>query len=213
MSSDVEKRLKALDIGRFQVMALLQTARYYRLYGDLVRAKSFGLNRAVFYAWAKHYGPRGVRTLHHVDDTKLVVSGSGKCPEGYTEVLGECVKVSSRGYFEFGGVEQTPQDYDQQVTYRVRRLVDPEKVLRVALEYVSKFPEGVLRDPTKFYKYVYEPVRDTFFIELLTKGYVEPKKDIIERLHELERMLEKVREAQKSLTSFIKQEDTSGQSK
>ena len=63
MSSDVEKRLKALDIGRFQVMALLQTARYYRLHGDLMRAKSFGLNRAVFYAWAKHYGPRSVKTL------------------------------------------------------------------------------------------------------------------------------------------------------
>jgi hypothetical protein len=70
----------------------------------------------------------------------------------------------------------------------------------------------VLRDPTKFYKYVYEPVRDTFFIELLTKGYVEPRKDIIERLHELERMLEKVKETQKSLTSFIKQENTSSQS-
>jgi hypothetical protein len=41
LSSDVEKRLKALDIGRFQVMALLQTARYYRLHGDLMRAKSF----------------------------------------------------------------------------------------------------------------------------------------------------------------------------
>jgi len=38
-------------IGRFQVMGLLQAARYYVLYGDLEKAKSFGINRAIFYAW------------------------------------------------------------------------------------------------------------------------------------------------------------------
>ncbi|MEM2914657.1 MAG: hypothetical protein QXH91_04575, partial [Candidatus Bathyarchaeia archaeon] len=37
-------------LGRFQVMGLLQAARYYLITGNMERAKSFGLNRAVFYA-------------------------------------------------------------------------------------------------------------------------------------------------------------------
>ncbi len=41
---------KPVKIGRFQVMALLQAARYYVLTGDINKAKSFGLNRAIFYA-------------------------------------------------------------------------------------------------------------------------------------------------------------------
>jgi len=55
---DKIKLLKAMGIGRFQVMALLQAARHYIIHKDLKKAKSFGLNRAIFYAWAKHYGPR-----------------------------------------------------------------------------------------------------------------------------------------------------------
>lgn len=40
-------------IGRFQVMATLQAARAYALGLSLEEAKSFGLNRAIFYAAAK----------------------------------------------------------------------------------------------------------------------------------------------------------------
>jgi len=42
-------------------MALLQAARYYLLTGDLEKAYSFGLNRAIFYAWAKRRGGAGSR--------------------------------------------------------------------------------------------------------------------------------------------------------
>jgi len=40
-------------VGRFQVMATLQAARAYALGYSLDEAKSFGLNRAIFYAAAK----------------------------------------------------------------------------------------------------------------------------------------------------------------
>ena len=56
-----EKKLTATKVGRFQVMGLLQAARYYLLTGDLQKAKSFGLNRAIFYAWAKHYKAKAPR--------------------------------------------------------------------------------------------------------------------------------------------------------
>lgn len=204
--SDVEKKLKALGVGRFQVMALLQAARYYKLLGNLEKAKSFGLNRAIFYAWAKYYGPRERRIQLAIEEElrKLLknVQGTTKCPEGYIEVLGECVRTSPRGFFEIGGVEQTPLEYDQQVTWKIRPLVDPERAWMAALSYVSRFPEWVLRDPQKFYKYVYEPVRDAFFKELAEKGYVEPPSSILERLHALEQVVEKARKAQRTLIDF-----------
>ena len=42
-----------MAVGRFQVMATLQAARAYILGKSLNSAKSFGLNRAIFYAAAK----------------------------------------------------------------------------------------------------------------------------------------------------------------
>ena len=48
-----------MAIGRFQVMAMLQAARAYRLGLPLESSLSWGLNRAIFYAAAK----RGFRRL------------------------------------------------------------------------------------------------------------------------------------------------------
>lgn len=42
-----------MAVGRFQVMATLQAARAYVLGMRVASAKSFGLNRAIFYAAAK----------------------------------------------------------------------------------------------------------------------------------------------------------------
>ena len=55
-------------VGRFQVMATLQAARARTLGLDLDEAKSWGLNRAVFYAAAKrgfrHGGAGGTKPSH-----------------------------------------------------------------------------------------------------------------------------------------------------
>jgi len=53
LTSEVRSADKARRIGRFQVMALLQAARYYVLTRDYEKALSFGLNGATSYAWAK----------------------------------------------------------------------------------------------------------------------------------------------------------------
>ncbi len=204
---DIEKRLKAHGIGRFQVMALLQAVRHYLLYNDLGRAKSFGLNRAIFYAWAKYYGSRQYHRLARVEELlrKQLVRGvkPSKCPENYVEVLGECIRVSPNNYYEIGESEQKPYDFDRQVLFKIKRLIDPGKAWSEAVKYVSSFPEYVLKDPVKFYKYVYEPVRDTFFIQLIEKGYVEAPREIIERLKSLEEMSRKVREKQRNILDYM----------
>ncbi len=158
--------------GRFPVMALLQAARYYLLYGDLEKAKSFGLNRAIFYAWAKYYGPARRSRI------QLASSSSGRGSryrrggvEGeWRVVAGERVQVSPSGWFVMGGVEQRPEDFDRQVARRFEEAGIPfEEAWKAALEYVKRFPRSVLTDPQKFYKEVYEPVRDQF-VERVLRG-------------------------------------------
>jgi len=60
------------------------------------------------------------------------------------------------------GKEQLPQDFDRQVRTKFESLIPWEIVWRRALAYVKMFPQETLRDPNRFFKYVYEPVRDVF---------------------------------------------------
>ncbi|KSW12783.1 hypothetical protein CF15_07750 [Pyrodictium occultum] len=204
-----EDLLRMAGVGRFQVMALLQAARHYRLRGDLEKAKSWGLNRAIFYAWAKHYGPRGWRRAARLEELLRRPSGAeegraGRCPEGMVEELGECVAIGPRGWYSIGGEEQTPRDFDREVASRASRVVPWDKAWQAALEYVSLFPEWVLRDPQRFYKLVYEPVRDTFFLQLLRGEKPRPPRSIMERLESLSKMEEKGR--QMGLDAFLKKQ-------
>ncbi len=183
-----EDLVRFAGLGRFHVMALLQAARYYRLFGDLEKAWSWGLDRAVFYAWAKHYGRerRRALTLRGLEEAARRGGGGGGCPEGMVRVLGECVEVGRGGWFAFGGVEHSPAEFRRRVVERVSRLVPWERAWEAALRYVSRFPEWVLRDPRLFYKYVYEPVRDRFFVELVEGRVPEPPRWVLERLEALE---------------------------
>lgn len=201
----VDKK-KVYGLGRFQVMALLQAARYYHVMKDVDKAKSFGLNRAIFYAWAKHYGGAKTYSLIRIENElrRQILRGSkpSKCPEDYVEVLGECVKISPNGFYMFGDMEQKPFDYDQQVTARIKKLLDPTKVWESALNYVSLFPESILKNPVYFYKYVYEPVRDVFFDKVINNEEIKPPKDLLDRLSSMEELVKRTR--QKSLLDYSK---------
>ena len=154
-------------IGRFEVMALLQAARYYLLTGDLDKAKSFGLNRAIFYAWAKYYGPHGRHTRFAAYRPREG-GGSRASEKRFVKVFGtEEVPVSDRGWFEMGGKEQLPSDFDRVVKSKIEAVAPWEVVWSKTLEYLKRFPTSILKDPQKFYKYVYEPVRDRFVEKVL----------------------------------------------
>jgi hypothetical protein len=156
-------------IGRFQVMGLLQAARYYVLKGDVEKAKSWGLNRAIFYAWAKYYGPTSRRLLNRVREVFKTASNYRDEELKWDSLGGERAQVSPNGYYVIGGVEQTPLDYDRNIAYKIEASGIPyEEAWRRAVEYVRGFPERVLLDPQEFYKKVYEPVRDRF-AELVRK--------------------------------------------
>ena len=152
-------------IGRFQVMALLQAARYYVLYGDMDKAKSFGLNRAIFYAWAKHYGPASRGPAGG-----KAAGGGGRGERKFVTVAGEEVQVDEEtGLFMIGGKPQRPQDYDREVAWKIDLVVPYQRAWETAVQYVSSFPREVLESQSRFYKRVYEPVRDTFLESVVLK--------------------------------------------
>ena len=161
-------RPAAARIGRFPVMALLQAARYYVLNRDLDKAKSFGLNRAIFYAWAKYYGPArsAARRLASAGAAYARRYGAREARSYRLERvpgMREEAPVSPDGWYVMGGIEQRPEDFDRHVARRFEEAGIPfEEAWRAAVEYVSRFPPSVLRDPRLFYERVYLPVRDNF---------------------------------------------------
>ena len=162
--------------GRFEVMALLQAARYYLLTGDLAKAKSFGLNRAIFYAWAKYYGPRGRAWMAAIRSASRGLGSAAKAPP-----LEDEVPVSPRGWFEMDGREQLPEDFDRQVGMKIEASIPFTVAWRRSVAYVKKFPREVLRDPNKFFKYVYEPVRDSFVDRVVANAVHGEVSTVVER--------------------------------
>jgi len=160
-------------LGRFQVMALLQAARYYLITHDMEKAYSFGLNRAIFYAWAKKYGRsriasrpvrRGAREVIEVRSDKGILIFFGD----------EGAFISDNGWFKIGNEEQTPEDYERNIIRRIESIVDYEKAWHAALEYLKQFSRDTLLSQRKFYEKAYKPVRDNF-LEIIEKYSSKPK--------------------------------------
>lgn len=152
-----KKRMLKAKVGRFQVMALLQAARYYVLKGDLEKAKSFGLNRAIFYAWAKYHG-------RYKKPRKPAYPPFKKEEHRKEFKIGnEVIFISDNGWFIIGDKEQSPEDYDKEVVYKISSLTAYEKAWKKAVEYIKHFSKETLLDQQEFYDKVYKPIRDAFF--------------------------------------------------
>jgi hypothetical protein len=155
-------------IGRFQVMALLQAARYFILTGEEEKAKSFGLNRAIFYAWAKRRGvtrPTARRTVPIGQEV------ARERREGKTLVYigNEGAYTSEEGWYIIGEESQLPQDYDRQIASKINAILPYERAWSSALQYLRNFPKSNLLDQSKFFSEVYKPVRDAFLEEVVDR--------------------------------------------
>nr|MDO8044364.1 hypothetical protein [Candidatus Baldrarchaeota archaeon] len=148
-------------------MALLQAARYYLLTGDLEKAKSFGLNRAIFYAWAKYHGRDRIfrRKITGVEKPVEHVVEKGR---KLIYVGDEGSFISERGWFIIGDKEQLPSDYDKEVARKIDSVVPYDLAWKKAIEYLKKYPKSVLLSQRKFYE-AYKKVRD-IFIDKIVKG-------------------------------------------
>ncbi len=157
-------KMRRGNVGRFQVMALLQAARYYLLKGDLDKAKSFGLNRAIFYAWAKKRTQTTKRTTSSVGKYQHTRRTTLEQQTVKTESIGdEQALVSDKGWFTIGEDEQTPEDYDREVIQKINTIIPYDEAWRKALEYLRKFDRTTLENQREFFEKIYKPVRDSFF--------------------------------------------------
>ena len=149
-------------VGRFQVFALLQTARAQHLGLPLATARSWGLNRAIFVAAArwgfdakKSSGPPAWKGVADADQPALART--------YGEFfLGEDkaykVEVDGVTLFTIGGEIQTPEAFNRQVQSRFGKAY--AAAWGEAQAIILQYPRAVLESPEEFFSRVYRPRRD-----------------------------------------------------
>lgn len=147
-------------VTRFQVMAILQAARARALGLDQKEAKSWGLNRALFYAAAKSAWRRA-----KAEGSKRPVIDeyvSSKEHHDPVYVLGgekafRIRKIQTGLRFKFGDRVQEPEDFDKQVK---SRFVNWRSAWLEANRIVKQHPRHDLDIQSRFFNYVYKPNRD-----------------------------------------------------
>jgi hypothetical protein len=147
-------------------MALLQAARAYALGLPEDKAKSWGLNRAIFYAAAKRGFICGGRSRGGALQGRSA-EGKAKAKGGRVFELGDekayQEKRGNRVWFAIGDDVQEPRDYDRQIALRFGDLYG--KAWKGALEIVKQYDKATLRSQRSFYEEVYKPRRDELAAE------------------------------------------------
>jgi hypothetical protein len=147
-----------MKVGRFQVMAILQAARAMRLGLPLSEAKSWGLNRAIFYATAKR-GFRGkwIETRSPDEISKRPVERR-RSAYFLGDEMAYSSKTGGKLYFTIGNTLQTESDYQHQIMKRFAPIYS--KAWKEALQIVRQYPREILLSQNSFFRDVYKPRRD-----------------------------------------------------
>jgi len=148
-----------MAVGRFQVMAVLQAARAVILGLAESSAKSWGLNRAIFYAAAKRGfkakppkpRPKGEIAAKPLDETKEAFLMGDEIAHKAQEIKGVL-------YFIIGGKVQTEEEFRRQIELRFSG--NFEQAWSEALELVQQFDKEILLSQNRFFEQVYRPNRD-----------------------------------------------------
>jgi len=167
-----------MRVGRFQVMAVLQAARAYACGLSLDESKSWGINRAIFYAAAK----RGFRALGRKRPTTrphvpVSLHRGPPIKAGKEEVfqvgdeIAYATRIGKETRFTIGGEVQTVEDYRKQIVSRFGGKY--REAWKEALRIVRKYPESTLLSQSEFFQQVYRPVRDELsekWTEMVTRA-------------------------------------------
>lgn len=168
-----------MAIGRFQVMATLQAARAFVLGKPIETAKSFGLNRAIFYAAAKKgfKFEKGAKAPEEVLIEKKRVKKelideikTSFRVEEIGDELAYAVNLGSKTYYTIGAEIQTEKDFERQIERRFGNRF--QEAWNEAVEIMKNYDKAVLLSQRYFYEIVYKPRRDELskkWSESLTK--------------------------------------------
>jgi hypothetical protein len=156
-----------MSVGRFQVMATLQAARAYVLGLPVASAKSFGLNRAIFYAAAKRgfKGKGGAKPPTQFKSKSQQYSNREikKMQKSFimTSIGDEAaynVTIDGKKFFVMGSEVQSPDDFAKQIARRFGKNFG--KAWKEAVEICKEYDKGVLLSQRYFYETIYKPRRD-----------------------------------------------------
>jgi len=154
-----------MSVGRFQVMALLQAARAHALGLDDSAARSWGLNRAIFYAAAKR-GFKSTAPLKTASQPGAQIAATLEAPEEFHLGDEKAYKTESEAgtlVFTFGGKTQTEEEFKARIASRFGETY--EKAWTESIELMQDFGPEVLLSQTKFFEHVYKPRRDVLAAE------------------------------------------------
>jgi hypothetical protein len=133
-------------------MAILQAARARELGLTESRAKSWGLNRAIFYAAAKrgfkHEAPPSARGRERRPGKEYFLGSE----------MAYVTKKGNRTYFTIGGKPQTDDDFERQIEDRFGTYFG--KAWEESMAIVDSYPKEVLLSQNRFFNEVYRPRRD-----------------------------------------------------
>lgn len=156
-----------MKVGRFQVMATLQAARAYVLGMPIASAKSFGLNRAIFYAAAKR-GFKGKGIMKAPSQFKSQERTYGehevkKMQKSFTMTsIGDeaaySVEIEGKKFFVMGSEVQSPADFTKQIARRFGKGFS--QAWKEAVKICKEHDKGVLLSQRYFYETIYKPRRD-----------------------------------------------------
>jgi len=146
------------------VMATLQAARALTLGLSELEAKSWGLNRAIFYAAAKRgfkeKAPPRRREWKEVLQRPVRVTR-----EAYFlgDEMAYKAKRGGKTYFTIGGEVQTESDFRRQIETRFGSTFN--KAWKEALAIVQQFPKEILLSQSGFFEQIYKPRRDDLAVK------------------------------------------------
>ena len=154
-------------IGRFQVMATLQAARAYVLGMPIASAKSFGLQRAIFYAAAKRgfsgKGTRGKPADLIIKNKKVSSREIGIIQKTFAvTTIGDepvySVEINGKKHFVIGNEIKTVADFKKQIEGRFGSGF--REAWKEAITICKQYDRGVLLSQRYFYATVYKTRRD-----------------------------------------------------
>ena len=136
-------------------MALLQAARATRLGLSDTRAKSWGLNRAIFYAAAKRGFKTPPRSREEIS-SKPVEKKKDRYFLG--NEMAYATKKGKRTYFTIGGKLQTESDFERHIASRFGKSF--KDAWEESTKIIQEYPREVLLSQSRFFQEVYRPRRD-----------------------------------------------------
>jgi len=137
-------------------MAILQAARATELGLSNAQAKSWGLNRAIFYAAAKKGFKKTPPRSREEISSKPVEKKKDRYFLG--NEMAYAAKKGNRTYFIIGGKLQTESEFEKQIVRRFGVIF--KDAWEESLKIIQEYPKDVLLSHNRFFQQVYRPRRD-----------------------------------------------------